>query len=43
MDDKRNWYFKKNPDAPRELGYTNFSYNSLQTFAALYNGIDLQA
>lgn len=42
MDNKRNWYYKKNPDAPKELAYTTFTYDSLQTFAALYNGIDLK-
>lgn len=42
MDNKRTWYFKKNPDSPRELSYTSFTYNALQTFAAMYNGIDLK-
>lgn len=43
MDNKWAWYYKKNPDAPRELSYTSFTYNALQTFAALYNGMDLKA
>lgn len=42
MDNKWNWYYGRNPDAPRELWYATFTYDALQTFAALYNGIDLK-
>lgn len=43
MDNKWNWYYSRNKDAPRELWYTSFTYDALQTFAALYNGIDLKS
>ena len=43
MAGKWKWYYSKNPNAPRDLGHTMFTYDALQTFAALYNGIDLQA
>jgi hypothetical protein len=42
MDSKWAWYYSRNPKAPRELWYTSFTYDALQTFAALYNGIDLK-
>jgi hypothetical protein len=43
MDGKWSWYYGRNKDAPRELSYTSFTYDALQTFAALYNGIDLKS
>lgn len=43
MDRKRNRYYSKNKNAPRDLSYTSATYDALQTFAALYNGIDLDA
>lgn len=43
MDNKWNWYYSRNPNAPRELWYTSFTYDALQTFAALYNWYDLES
>ncbi len=43
MDNKRSWYYGRNKTSPKELGYTTFTYEALQTFAALYNGVDLDA
>lgn len=43
MDNKWSWYYSRNKDAPRELSYSSFTYDALQTFAALYNGIDLKS
>jgi hypothetical protein len=43
MDNKRARYYGRNKTSPKELGYTTFTYDALQTFAALYNGIDLKA
>lgn len=41
MERKWNWYYSKNKTAPKELSHSSATYNALQTFAALYNGIDL--
>jgi hypothetical protein len=43
MAGKWKWYYSKNPNAPHDLWHTMFTYDALQTFAALYNGIDLEA
>lgn len=43
MDRKRARYYSKNKTAPKELSYNYATYDALQTFAALYNGIDLDA
>lgn len=42
MDNKWNRYYSRNPQAPRDLWYTSFTYDTLQTFSALYNWIDLE-
>ncbi len=41
MDNKRTRYYSRNKDAPRDITYTSITYDAMQTFAALYNGIDL--
>jgi hypothetical protein len=43
MAGKWKRYYGKNPSAPHELTHTGYSYNGLQTFAALYNGIDIKS
>lgn len=41
MDNKWNWYYSRNPNVPRELSYTSFTFDALQTFSALYNWYDV--